>query len=106
MVNMVDERTYLRGAPLGLVINSQPSWSAGQWSLDSGETEPQAGRRAAGAFVLWAWWTICAWSRADLNADSYLIKEKIRLINAGDRIILSVRVSYTVASSATRPAAI
>lgn len=37
------------------------------------------------------------------NADSYLIKEKIRLINAGDQP-RSVRVSYTVASDASNAA--
>ena len=36
LVNLVDSQTATV-APLGLVVNSQPSWSTGQWSVENAE---------------------------------------------------------------------
>ena len=103
LVNMVDERTAAV-APLGLVINSQPSWSTGQWSLDGGEQGLKLNAGHEGSLRL-----VCMVDNLRVvreltfNADSYLIKEKIRLINAGEQP-RSVRVGYTVASDASNAA--
>ncbi|MGE9984350.1 membrane protein insertase YidC [Desulfovibrio sp. SGI.169] len=99
LVNMVDERTAAV-APLGLVINSQPSWSTGQWSLDGNEQglKLSAGQEASLRLV-GVVDNLRVIRELTFNADSYLIREKIRLINAGDQP-RSARVSYTVASDA------
>ncbi len=103
LVNMVDERTAAV-APLGLVINSQPSWSTGQWSLDSGEQNLKLDAGQQGALrLVGVVDNLRVVRELTFNADSYLIKEKIRLINAGDQP-RSVRVSYTVASDASNAA--
>ena len=103
LVNMVDERTAAV-APLGLVINSQPSWSTGQWSLDSGEQTLKLDAGQQGALrLVGVVDNLRVVRELSFNADSYLIKEKIRLINAGDQP-RSVRVSYTVASDASNAA--
>ncbi|EFL86362.1 YidC/Oxa1 family membrane protein insertase [Desulfovibrio sp. 3_1_syn3] len=103
LVNMVDERTAAV-APLGLVINSQPSWSTGQWSLDSGEQNLKLDAGQQGALrLVGVVDNLRVIRELTFNADSYLIKEKIRLINAGDQP-RSVRVSYTVASDASNAA--
>lgn len=103
LVNMVDERTAAV-APLGLVINSQPSWSTGQWSLDSGEQSLKLDAGQQGALrLVGVVDNLRVVRELTFNADSYLIKEKIRLINAGDQP-RSVRVSYTVASDASNAA--
>lgn len=103
LVNMVDERTAAV-APLGLVINSQPSWSTGQWSLDSGEQNLKLDAGQQGVLrLVGVVDNLRVVRELTFNADSYLIKEKIRLINAGDQP-RSVRVSYTVASDASNAA--
>lgn len=103
LVNMVDERTAAV-APLGLVINSQPSWSTGQWSLDSGEQNLKLDAGQQGALrLVGVVDNLRVVRELTFNADSYLIKEKIRLINAGNQP-RSVRVSYTVASDASNAA--
>ena len=103
LVNMVDERTAAV-APLGLVINSQPSWSTGQWSLDGGEQGLKLNAGQEGSLRLVGMVdNLRVVRELTFNADSYLIKEKIRLINAGEQP-RSVRVGYTVASDASNAA--
>ena len=103
LVNMVDERTAAV-APLGLVINSQPSWSTGQWSLDGGEHGLKLNAGQEGSLRLVGMVdNLRVVRELTFNADSYLIKEKIRLINAGEQP-RSVRVGYTVASDASNAA--
>ena len=103
LVNMVDERTAAV-APLGLVINSQPSWSTGQWSLDGGEQGLKLNAGHEGSLRLVGMVdNLRVVRELTFNADSYLIKEKIRLINAGEQP-RSVRVGYTVASDASNAA--
>lgn len=103
LVNMVDERTAAV-APLGLVINSQPSWSTGQWSLDGGEQGVKLNAGQEGSLRLVGMVdNLRVVRELTFNADSYLIKEKIRLINAGEQP-RSVRVGYTVASDASNAA--
>lgn len=103
LVNMVDERTAAV-APLGLVINSQPSWSTGQWSLDGGEQGLKLNAGQEGSLrLVGVVDNLRVVRELTFNADSYLIKEKIRLINAGEQP-RSVRVGYTVASDASNAA--
>ncbi|WP_304679782.1 membrane protein insertase YidC [uncultured Desulfovibrio sp.] len=99
LVNMVDERTAAV-APLGLVINSQPSWSTGQWSLDGDQQglRLSAGQEASLRLVGMVD-NLRVVRELTFSADSYLIREKIRLINTGEQP-RSARVSYTVASDA------
>ncbi|WP_304473206.1 membrane protein insertase YidC [uncultured Desulfovibrio sp.] len=99
LVNMVDERTAAV-APLGLVINSQPSWSTGQWSLDGDQRglRLSAGQEASLRLVGMVD-NLRVVRELTFRADSYLIREKIRLINTGEQP-RSARVSYTVASDA------
>mgnify|MGYP000175801453 CR=1 FL=1 len=76
LVNMVDERTAAV-APLGLVINSQPSWSTGQWSLDSGEQNLKLDAGQQGALrLVGVVDNLRVVRELTFNADSYLIKEK------------------------------
>ncbi|MCD7983400.1 MAG: membrane protein insertase YidC [Desulfovibrio sp.] len=103
LVNMVDERTAAV-APLGLVINSQPSWSTGQWSLDGAEQGVKLNAGQEGSLrLVGVVDNLRVVRELTFNADSYLIKEKIRLINAGEQP-RSVRVGYTVASDASNAA--
>ncbi len=99
LVNMVDERTAAV-APLGLVINSQPSWSTGQWSLDGDQRglRLSAGQEASLRLVGMVD-NLRVVRELTFRADSYLIRDKIRLINTGEQP-RSARVSYTVASDA------
>ena len=98
-VNLVDARTATV-APLGLVINSQPSWSTGKWAVENkddilevpedGEATLQLVGEVDGLRVQ---------RQLTFNAATYLISEKVRVVNASDQT-RSVRVSYTVASDA------
>ena len=86
------------------MINSQPSWSTGQWSLDGGEQGLKLNAGQEGSLRLVGMVdNLRVVRELTFNADSYLIKEKIRLINAGEQP-RSVRVGYTVASDASNAA--
>ena len=100
LVNMVDEYTAAV-APLGLVINGQPSWSTGQWSMESpaGNQELAQGQETVVRLVGLVD-NLRVERELTFSADSYLIKEKLRLINAGDQA-RSARVRYTVAADAS-----
>lgn len=100
LVNLVDQQTALV-APLGLVINSQPSWSTGQWSLDSGEESLKLAQGQQGALRLSGEVdNLRVMRELTFSADSYLIREKIRLVNQSSQA-RSVRVGYTVAADAS-----
>lgn len=99
-VNLVDPESANVG-PLGLVINGQPSWSTGQWSLESEGTSFTA--PSGGETVLRLNGEVDGLRIAReliFSADTYLIREKIRITNLGDQT-RSVRVAYTVASDAS-----
>ena len=95
LVNLVDERTAAV-APLGLVINGQPSWSTGQWALEGADgLKLEAGQsgviRLKGLVD-----NLHVVRELTMSADTYLIREKIRLINGGNQP-RSVRVGATAA---------
>ncbi|MDR2819720.1 MAG: membrane protein insertase YidC [Desulfovibrio sp.] len=99
-VNMIDERSAAVGA-LGLVINGQPSWSAGRWSM---ETETENLRLAQGKEdtlrLVGETDNLRVTRELTFSADSYLIREKIGIANPGDQT-RSVRLSYTASSDAS-----
>lgn len=103
MVNMVDEYTAAV-APLGLVINGQPSWSTGQWSLESpaGNISLTQGQESVIRLIGMVD-NLRVERELTFSADSYLIREKVRLINTGEQA-RSARVRYTVASDASNAA--
>ena len=103
LVNLVDGQTA-NVAPLGLVINSQPSWSTGKWSV---ETDEAAVNVAAGQQGVLRFNgevdNLRVVREMTFSANSYLIREKIRVVNASDQA-RSVRVSYTVAADGSNAA--
>lgn len=91
-------------APLGLVINSQPSWSTGQWSLETEEQGLHLTNGQQGALRLTGEVDNLRVTRElTFSADSYLIREKIRITNLSAQS-RSVRVGYTVAADASNAA--
>ena len=103
LVNMVDAQTAAV-APMGLVINSQPSWSTGQWSVENAEKglNVAAGQQAVLRFdgVVD---NLRVVREMTFSGDTYLIREKIKVVNATDQA-RSVRVSYTVAADTSNAA--
>ena len=96
LVTLVNEQTAAV-APLGLLINGQPSWSLGKWASDSGDCHLDAGQRQ----------TLSLTGEMDgvrmvremtFDADTYLVREKLHLTLAGDAP-RPVRVGYTVAET-------
>lgn len=103
LVNMVDQYTAAV-APLGLVINGQPSWSTGQWSLESpAEDQTLTEGQESVIRLVGIVDNLRVERELTFSADSYLIKEKLRLINAGEQA-RSARVRYTVAADASNAA--
>jgi len=99
-VNMVSPQTAVM-APLGLVINGQPSWSTGKWAT---ETAVKNFSLEPGART-----TLHLIGEADnfridrelaFSADSYLIHETIHIRNPGDQA-RTMRLSYTAAADAS-----
>ncbi len=103
LVNMVDAKTA-QVAPMGLVINSQPSWSTGQWTADSGENGLTLGESQQGSLRLTGEVDNLRVVRdLTFNASSSVIQEKVRVTNLSEQA-RSVRVSYTVAADASNAA--
>lgn len=96
LINMVDKRTA-QTAPLGLVINSQPSWSTGQWTLEGDAQALDVKAGGEGEFVISGNVDGLGVRRHfTISADTYLIKERITLTNEGSQA-RSVRVAFTQA---------
>ena len=95
LVNLVDQKTA-DVAPLGLVINGQPSWSYGQWSMEeTGGVSAGEGQTASFALAGIAD-NLRLRREFEINGDNYLIREKLTVANSGDQA-RSVRVAYTQA---------
>ena len=100
LVNLVDEHTALV-APLGLVVNGQPSWSTGKWSI-SGNSSSLVVQNGEGSFTLTGETDNFIISRHfTVSADTYLIKEKITVANP-DSKTRSARIRYTTAMDASQ----
>ena len=78
-VNLVNKASAAM-APLGLVINGQPSWNMGQWSFDGSDINLESGE-ATLTFV--GEMNGIRISRAiTFHADTYLMDEKVTLTSA------------------------
>ncbi len=91
-VNLVTP-TAARVAPLGLLINGQPSWSTGKWAFEGENVTLESGQN-----------TLVFTGEVDglrvvreltFAADSYQIAEKIRVVSLSDQA-RTVRVGYSV----------
>ncbi|WP_297670921.1 membrane protein insertase YidC [uncultured Desulfovibrio sp.] len=99
LVNLVDAKTAAV-APLGLVINSQPSWSTGKWAVENeGDTLDVPAGGEATLRLVGEVDGLRVRRELTFSASTYLIREKVRVLNASDQT-RSARVSYTVASDA------
>ena len=103
LVNLVDPKTAAV-APLGLVVNSQPSWSTGQWSVEGNENGLNIGAGQQGVLRFDGEVdNLRVIREMTFSSDTYLIREKVRVVNTTDQA-RSVRVSYTVAADASNAA--
>lgn len=97
-INVVSDRTSAV-APLGLVVNSQPSWSTGKWAAQEGDlaglslNEHEEGSLTLNGEVD----NFRVQRRFQFNADTYLIEEKVTLVNTSSQP-RSLRLAYTVAA--------
>ncbi len=85
-------------APMGLLVNGQPSWSTGKWSftgenvsLQSGEKTLEFEGEVDGLRVI---------RSITFSAETYEMKESVRIVALGDQA-RSVRLGYTVAEDAS-----
>ena len=96
LVNMISP-SAASTAPLGLVVNGQPSWSTGRWSYDGGDVTVEAGKTATLTFT----------GEVDgvriqrvftIEADNYFISEvtSMRPVGAEPR---TVRLGLTVGAT-------
>lgn len=100
LVNMVDPKTA-QVAPLGLVINSQPSWSTGQWSMDTDGKGLNLGEDQRGTLrLIGEVDNLRVVRELTFNSSNYLISEKVRVTNQSEQA-RSVRVGYTAAADAS-----
>lgn len=96
LVNMVDERAAMY-APLGLVINNQASWSTGKWSLEGEGGSLAVGEGESKTLVLNGLVDNLRVTREfQFDAGTYLIREKVRIVNAPDQT-RTVRLAFTQA---------
>lgn len=95
LVNLVDEKAAVF-APLGLVINSQPSWSTGQWQIE-GEADSLEATNSSQSFSVSGMVDNLRVRRTfSIDPATYLIREKLVLTNPGDAP-RSARISWTCA---------
>ncbi|MDD2966202.1 MAG: membrane protein insertase YidC [Desulfovibrionaceae bacterium] len=98
LINLVDQATAAV-APLGLLVNGQPSWSVGKWQFEGEGLTLAAGQSKSLTFVGEVD-NIRVTRTLTFNADSYYIQEKVALSPLGDNA-RSARLSYTVAADST-----
>jgi len=80
LVNLVSDLSRQK-APLGLLINGQPTWQAAQWSLEGGDLELTPGQSGALTFV-GQLGDLRIERTLTFTADAYLFTEKLALTNA------------------------
>ncbi|MCR4665917.1 MAG: membrane protein insertase YidC [Desulfovibrio sp.] len=103
LVNIVSERTAAV-APLGLVINSQPSWSTGKWAVTSDTTKDMHISEGKGTLSLDGEVDNLRVNRQlTFDSGSYLIEETLTLVNQSDQS-RSIRLAYTVAADSRNAA--
>ncbi len=97
LVNLITP-TAASVAPLGLMVNGQPSWSTGKWSFTGENIDLKNGQKTLeftgevdGLRVV---------RSMTFSAHNYEIKEKINIVSLGDQT-RSVRLGYTVGEDST-----
>ena len=96
-VNLVDQASAA-SAPLGLIVNGQPSWSTGRWQLEGQDLKLTTGQK--GSLRLTGEVDGLRLVRElSFSADSYIISERVLLLPLGDTP-RSARMAFTVGSSA------
>jgi YidC/Oxa1 family membrane protein insertase len=95
-VNLVDKVTAA-AAPLGLLINGQPSWSTGRWAFEGDDLTLEAGQQG----------TLRLIGEVDglrverelrFTAGSFLVSERLSLYTLGS-MARTVRVAFTTGAS-------
>ena len=104
LINIIDDRTAAV-APLGLLINSQPSWSTGKWSVDKGDLQGlKLGNNETGSLAFNGEIdNFRIQRRLNFDANTYLINEEITVLNLGTQT-RSMRLAYTVAADSRNAA--
>ncbi len=99
-VNLVTP-TAARVAPLGLLVNGQPSWSTGKWSFAGENLDIKSGEQSLtftgevdGLRVV---------RELIFSAHTYQIVEKVRIVGLGEQA-RSVRIGYSVGEDASAAA--
>ena len=92
---LADERSYPL-APMGLTLNSLPSWSAGEWAFEGSDLTLAAGENATLAFTGLVD-GIRITRELTFDASTFLIAEKVRL--GGVDTARSVRLGFKAGSS-------
>lgn len=97
-VNLVSAEAA-RVSPLGLLINSQASWSMGQWQAETGGEGLELGEKGKGSLALLGQVDgLDVRRQLEFDADTYLIRETITLRNGADHS-RTVRLGFTQAMS-------
>ncbi|MDQ7830497.1 MAG: membrane protein insertase YidC [Desulfovibrionaceae bacterium] len=94
LVNLVSDLSRQK-APLGLLINGQPTWQAAKWSLEGGDLNLAAGQSGALTFV-GQLGDLRIERTLTFTASNYLFDEKLALINASDAPV-SLKVATALA---------
>lgn len=99
LVNMIDEKSAAF-APLGLVINNQASWSVGQWSIPAGEgmelIDLNNDNAQDSLTIVGQMDDLRITRQFAFDAKSYLFKEKISIVNTGEKT-RGTRIAFTQA---------
>ena len=97
-INIVDERTAAV-APLGLLINSQPSWSTGKWAVDQGDLQglKVAANETGSLTFNGEVDNFRVQRRLTFDANTYIIAEEVSVANLSSQT-RSMRLAYTVAA--------
>jgi YidC/Oxa1 family membrane protein insertase len=101
-VNLVDDATAAT-APLGLIINGQPSWNTGRWAFEGEDLTLQAGQQGT-LRLIGEVDGLRVERELQFTADSYLISERTSLYSLGDAT-RTVRMAFTTGASMASVAA-
>ncbi|MBQ9537153.1 MAG: membrane protein insertase YidC [Desulfovibrionaceae bacterium] len=98
LVNIVGERTAAV-APLGLLVNSQPSWSTGKWAVEAGDNQGlKLAQGEQGSLIFNGEVdNLRVQRRLTFRADNYEIHEDVVVVNPTEQP-RNVRLTYTVAA--------
>jgi YidC/Oxa1 family membrane protein insertase len=96
-VKLVSDQDYLM-APMGLTVNSLPSWSEGQWSFDGQSVTLDSGGQAKLVFHCEVDGILLT-RELSFSSDTYLIEESLRVRSASDKS-RSVRIGFKVGAPA------